>query len=111
MAIDTASAKSAVTLEEAKAHLRVDDESEDALIAALCLACTQMAEHELQRPLITREGSEGFGDSPSDVPQGIRQWILLHVGHYFEHREAATPTNYQALPYLGALLDPWRVWS
>jgi len=30
----------------------------------------------------------GFGDAGSDVPQGIRQAILLTVGHWYENREA-----------------------
>jgi uncharacterized phiE125 gp8 family phage protein len=30
----------------------------------------------------------GFGDSPSNVDQRLRQAILLLVGHYYENREA-----------------------
>ena len=62
--IDTSTAKSAVTLEDAKLHLRVDHSADDALIEALCLSATQMAEHELQRGLITREGTVGYGAEP-----------------------------------------------
>lgn len=71
--IDTSTAKSAVTLEDAKLHLRVDHSADDALIEALCLSATQMAEHELQRGLISREGTVGYGAEPSDVPAAIRQ--------------------------------------
>lgn len=52
--IDTSTAESGVTLEEAKRHFRVDHSEDDYLIASLCLACTQMAEHELQRGIIIR---------------------------------------------------------
>ena len=109
--INTATAKSCVTIDEAKLHLRVEHDEDDNLIRALCLAVTQMAEHELQRGLITREGTEGFGARESDVPAGIRQWVLLHVGHFYEHRASTTESERHPLPFLSALLDPWRTWK
>lgn len=109
--IDTKTAVSAVSLEEAKLHLRVDGDADDDLIESLCLAATQMAEHELQRPLITREGSEGYGTATADVPAAIRQWILLHVAYFYEDRSAATDGAKSVIPRLGALLDPFRTWE
>ena len=109
--IDTSTAKSAVTLEDAKLHLRVDHSADDALIEALCLSATQMAEHELQRGLITREGTVGYGAEPSDVPAAITHWILIQVGHYYEHREATVECAVTPLPGLHALLDPFRTWK
>lgn len=108
--IDTSTAKPAVTLEDAKLHLRVDHSADDALIEALCLAATQMAEHELQRGLISREGTVGYGETPADVPAAIRQWILLQIGHLYEHREATVEGSVTPLPNLHALLDPFRTW-
>ena len=90
MSVDTASALPAVSLEEVKAHLRLDTSADDDLIKTLMLAVTQRAEHELQRGLITRQGTDGFGEDPSDVPAAIRQWILIHVAHLYEQRQAAT---------------------
>lgn len=109
--IDTSTAKSAVTLEDAKLHLRVDHYADDALIEALCLSATQMAEHELQRGLISREGTVGYGAEPSDVPAAIRQWILMQVAHFYEQRQAATQGELKKLPFVDALLDPYRTWS
>jgi uncharacterized phiE125 gp8 family phage protein len=37
---------------------------------------------------IVIEYTAGYGDEPSDVPQRIRQAILLLIGHWYEHREA-----------------------
>lgn len=70
MSVEVSTALPAVTLDEAKLHLRVESTADDDLISALILACTQMAEHELQRGLVTREGTEGYGDSPEAVPGG-----------------------------------------
>lgn len=112
MTFDVSTAKSAVTLDEAKAHLRVDDTAEDALIEALCLACTQAAEHELLRSIITREGAEGLAEDAASVPAGIKQWILLHVGHFFENRGASSTSTLNVLPHLDGLLAPWkRYWD
>nr|DAH64522.1 MAG TPA: Head Tail Connector Protein [Caudoviricetes sp.] len=109
--IETEKAVSAVTLEEAKAHLRVDHDTDDELIKALCLSCTQMAEHILQRALITRDGVQGYGTSPNDVPKAIKQWILLHVGFFYENRQAASSGVSTPIPRLDALLDPFRTWQ
>ncbi len=110
MSVDTATAVSPVSLEEAKAHLRVDGDADDDLICSLCLAATQMAEHELQRPLVTREGSEGYGEA-KDVPASIKQWIKLQVGYLYEERQAAAEGTVVTRPNLYALLDPFRTWQ
>ena len=108
--IDTRAAASGVTLEEAKRHARVDHSEDDSLIASLCLACTQMAEHELQRGIITRDGVEGYATDPSGVPAGIREWILIQAAHFYEHREAAQAENLIENPFVDRLLDPYRTW-
>nr|WP_315210107.1 phage head-tail connector protein [uncultured Albidiferax sp.] len=48
----TAPTEPAVTLTEAKAHLRVDIADDDLLIAALVTAATEAAEHQLERALM-----------------------------------------------------------
>lgn len=54
----------------------------------------------------------GYGSQASDVPQAIRQWILLMVGHYYENREASVPGVVMTpLPFIAGLLDPYRVYS
>lgn len=110
MSVEVSTALPAVTLDEAKLHLRVESTADDDLISALILACTQMAEHELQRGLVTREGTEGYGDSPKPSA-AIRQWILVHVAYYYEHRTSATEGALSPLPFVSALLDPFRTWT
>ena len=58
---------------------------------------------------VTVTYTAGYG-SASDVPQAIKQWILLQVGHLYENREATLPgVSITPLPFVGSLLDPYRV--
>jgi uncharacterized phiE125 gp8 family phage protein len=51
----------------------------------------------------------GYG-AAADVPQAIKQWILLQVGHLYENREATVPgVSIAPLPFAGSLLDGYRV--
>jgi uncharacterized phiE125 gp8 family phage protein len=51
----------------------------------------------------------GYG-AATDVPQAIKAWILLQVGHLYENREATVPgVSITPLPFVSALLDPYRV--
>jgi len=46
----------------------------------------------------------------ADVPAAIKAWILLQVGHLYENREATMPgVSITPLPFISALLDPYRV--
>jgi uncharacterized phiE125 gp8 family phage protein len=51
----------------------------------------------------------GRGDSGSSVPQGVRNAILMLVGHFFEKRVAAEAGSLNDIPYgVKALLDAQR---
>lgn len=49
----------------------------------------------------------GYGNAAA-VPQEIKQWMLLQIGHWYARRESAGETM-DALPFVDALLDPYRV--
>ena len=52
----------------------------------------------------------GYGATAADVPQSIRQAILLLVGHWYENREAVTEGNLKELPLaVSALIGVERV--
>ena len=54
----------------------------------------------------------GYGNEPTDVPEGIRHWILLRVSSLYENREEVAVMqrgNVSSLPYVDSLLDPYRV--
>lgn len=54
----------------------------------------------------------GYGAATTDVPEPIRQAILLMVGHWYAHREpVVVGTTAGEVPLaVGALLSPYRVW-
>lgn len=49
----------------------------------------------------------GYGAAAA-VPQEVKQWMLLHVGTWYEYREAAGEKR-DPLPFVDALLDPYRI--
>ena len=56
--------------------------------------------------------SAGYGAADSDVPSGIRHWILLRVGSLYENREEVAILNrgkLEPLPFVDSLLDPYRI--
>lgn len=53
----------------------------------------------------------GYGADAADVPENVKLWMKLHIGHYYKNREASVDGTINALPFLDSLLDPERVWS
>jgi uncharacterized phiE125 gp8 family phage protein len=55
----------------------------------------------------------GYGDDGTDVPEAIRQAIMLLVGHWYENREPVIIGTIQSnLPFaVQALLNPYRTWE
>ncbi len=50
----------------------------------------------------------GYTDAAS-VPAGIRHWIMLRAAEAVRHREETVDGAVMALPWIDALLDPFRV--
>lgn len=52
----------------------------------------------------------GYGDAADDVPQSIRQSIMLMVGHWYDNREATTVGKVSKLPLaVDALIGGERI--
>ena len=64
-----------LTVEEAKAHLRIRHEEEDAYLASLLLQAQAVAEDYCR---VT------FDET---APQAVRLAVLLMVSHYYENRD------------------------
>lgn len=78
------------TLEEVKAHLRVDYDFEDDLIKSYIDAATQMAEHILQREIVQRKDPCALCKEVKDAPQLVKHFVLCQVGDFFANRELST---------------------
>ena len=72
-----------VTLEEAKAYLRVTTGDEDELIKSLISAATKQVQD------ITRQSDEEFMANEEKALIRIRVAILYTVAYLYEHREEA----------------------
>lgn len=63
-----------------------------------------------QPQAITVRVTAGYGSTPGDLPEPIRQAILMLVAHFDANREAVGQDNLVELPYAAeALLSPYRV--
>jgi uncharacterized phiE125 gp8 family phage protein len=54
----------------------------------------------------------GYGPSATDVPEGIRQWILLRLSTLYERRaeaEIVAKGRLEPMPFVDSLLDPYRI--
>ena len=54
----------------------------------------------------------GYGDNATDVPAGLRHWLLMRVGTLYENREEVAILGrgkVEALPFIDGLLDPYRL--
>lgn len=81
--------ESPVTIAEAKAHLRVDHNADDALIDGYLVAAAEWFENETRRK---------FAEM-TEVPQLLKQGVLMLAAHYYEAREGATDRRIDAVPF------------
>ena len=86
-----------VTLEEAKARLKVEGNDEDAYLESLLMAAEAVAVEICHVPL------------PDPPPEPARLAALLFVGHFYMNRENADPRAYEAMmTAFKYLLSPYR---
>ncbi len=87
-----------VTLDELKAHLRIEQDVEDPYLESLLLMALSVA---LDFCLM-----DAF---PSPTPEPVRLAILLMVSHYYQNRENADGAGYASmLRAFHSLLWPYR---
>lgn len=86
-----------ITLEQAKLHLRVDHEDEDAAITAMIDASTAAALDYLNLDAM-----------PDPVPAPVSAAILLQVGDLYANRERQADKQFYANATYERLLNPYR---
>lgn len=95
-----------VSLEEAKAHLRIQHDEENQLIEGL-IQQAQAAAQDFCRvsfePYLDDEGNE------ADAPGPVKLAVLLMVGYFYEHREAEDGAGFRTMRRaFMTLLYPYR---
>lgn len=86
----------AVSLEEAKAHLRISFTADDAYITGIIEAAEDHVE------------SVGVALA-TPIQPAVRHAVLLIVSHFYNNREAVTAEAVNAMPFgVNALLQPFR---
>lgn len=97
-----------ITREEAKRHLRVEFDDDDALIDGLIVAARQWAEDFLNRPLVAPPPTPE--DPAPKTPEVLQKWkqaMLLVLGHWYANREDAMAGTLAPIP-LGATMLLWQ---
>jgi len=86
-----------LSIHEAKAHLRIQHDEEDAYLEALIRQAQACAEDFCHT---------AFSEAP---PEPVRLAVLLYAGHFYAQRENADKPAYEAmLAAFHALLWPYR---
>ena len=86
-----------VTVDEAKAHLRIEDDDEDVYLESLITRAQAVAEDFCRVP---------FSD---DAPEPVRLAVLLFVSFYYENRDVPDRTAYGTMMLaFQNLLYPYR---
>lgn len=91
-----------LTLDEAKEHLKVDQDTEDDLITGLITAAEESIEKYIQCTIPQKNLP-----TPA-VPQSIKQAAKLIVSDLYENRGANMEADLKANPTFAWLLDPYR---
>jgi uncharacterized phage protein (predicted DNA packaging) len=84
-----------VTVPELKAHLRLNDNSEDALLAGF-IAVAEEFFTQLTGRTLNDNIETGF---PAGIPESLKLAVKLLSSHYFQFRENHTEQNLDALPF------------
>lgn len=95
-----------VTVATVKAQLRIDDDSEDDLIAQYIEAAQEDAETRLHRQIYSDNAEDNpVTDDPEKVPALIKQYILVTAGDFYRNRENRQEKQYTT--YFEHLLDQY----
>lgn len=83
-----------ITLEQAKKHLNIDDyfTDDDNYIEALIAAVHDIVEIDVDAKLTDFENEDG------DIPNGLKQGMLLLIGQLYANREPVAFASLSELP-------------
>jgi len=105
----TAPTAEPVTLAEAKLHLRVDDNADDALIGALITAARQHAEHDTRRALVTQTWKLALDVFPENVVTLDHAPVSTVVSVVYTDPDGVSKTLDAGAYQLDAITEPCRL--
>ena len=93
-----------VTLEEVKAHARIDESAEDDILMLYAESAEETVLNLCNRTL------EDLYDEYEKIPAAIRHAVLMLIAHSYNQRQPATMQNLYTVPYtLEALIKPYMI--
>jgi uncharacterized phage protein (predicted DNA packaging) len=84
-----------ITIPELRSHLRLNDNSEDVLLAGYIDSAEIMFTNFTGRTLDTNVAT-GF---PAGIPSPLKRAVTLMAGHFYLNRENYTEQRLEALPF------------
>jgi hypothetical protein len=101
-----------VTLADAKAHLNLTDDADDALVTRLIATAQQWFESQLGYTLADRYPPTG-SPAVSTVPAPIEHGVLMMIAQFYENREASVVGVTAApIPFgVADIVADWRDYS
>lgn len=94
-----------VTVAQLKAHLRIDSDSEDLLLAQYIESAQEEAETRMRRPICSATDTDAVASTPENIPASIKQFILVTAGDFYMARENRQEKGHTL--YYEHLLDRW----
>lgn len=92
-----------ITLAEAKNHLRVMYDDEDAYIETLITAARQYAENYQNRVYVEKKSEDDNVIAAEEMPVMEKAACLLMIGHWYENRSAVSSEKAMQEVPLGAI--------
>lgn len=89
---------------------KVDTFSEPARLVPAYGTTWPGTRNEINAVIVTYDS--GYGDDATDVPQPIKQWMMLRIGSLYENRESDVILQrgtLESLPFVDGLLASYRV--
>lgn len=83
-----------ISIDDIKAHLRIDTDDDDALLEKYLSASILDVELRTKRTLVSATDENAICASEDELPDDIRQYLLLMVGDLYKYRENRQEKGY-----------------
>ncbi|UKH28515.1 head-tail connector protein [Actinobacillus pleuropneumoniae] len=93
-----------ISLEEIKAHLRIEHDLDDSLLEMLAESALEVAQN-----YIGKTWGESHTEKEVKFTSGIKVGCLMFIGHLYANRETVADVQLYEVPFaISALWNPYR---